>query len=191
MVFFCFSFKQQRIRKQYSSHHMMFQNLILVLILVRWAMDICILPSCFSPIMIDCLKEVAYILCWFNLEYPFIKHLHFHKQSPFNEYWGQFLEKLCWCVGGSGNECLVLLTELITYIHVHTVLCKSNESEFRWNSSFVLTNFQGNFERYFAIFLQKFEALSKSWQRFYVPFLIPYYRKLMLHEINANSKYSR
>ena len=44
----------------------------------------------------------------------------------------------------------------------YTVLCKSNESEFRRNSSFVLTNFQQNFERYFAIFLQKFEALLKK-----------------------------
>ena len=42
-----------------------------------------------------------------------------------------------------------------------TVLCKSNESEFRRNSSFVLTNFQRNFEQYFAIF-RKFEALSKK-----------------------------
>ena len=45
---------------------------------------------------------------------------------------------------------------------VLTVLCKSNESEFRRNSSFVLTNFQRNFERYFVIFLPKFEALSKK-----------------------------
>ena len=45
---------------------------------------------------------------------------------------------------------------------LHTVLCKSNESEFRRNSSFVLTNFQRNFERYFAVFLRKFEALSKK-----------------------------
>ena len=45
---------------------------------------------------------------------------------------------------------------------VDTVLCKSNESEIRRNTSFVLTNFQGNFERYFAIFLRKFEELSKK-----------------------------
>ena len=44
----------------------------------------------------------------------------------------------------------------------HTVLCKSNESEIRRNTSFVLTNFQGNFERYFAIFLRKFEELSRK-----------------------------
>ena len=49
-----------------------------------------------------------------------------------------------------------------TGIVLVTVLCKSNESEIRRNTSFVLTNFQGNFKRYFAIFLRKFEELSKK-----------------------------